>query len=202
MTQTQGRWAFDVEEWKAVVGFEDRYEVSSFGQVRSIPYIKKGKNINGIFSFKTTGKLLKQCESTDHYLQIQLSKNNCKRGTGVHRIMAEAFIPNPDNLPQVNHIDGNKQNNHISNLEWCSAQHNVIHSYTLGLACNKQERHPLTVLTHDKVFRMAEMRYKGFSYKQISEELDLKYDTVWKVINRKNWVESYDKAIEVIKNGK
>lgn len=200
MTQTKGRWAFDIEEWKPVINFEDRYEVSSFGLIRSIPFLKNSRNNHGEYSFMEKGGILKPSKTKDNYFFVSLCRDKYEKRVRVHRLVAEHFLLNPDNLPQINHIDGNKQNNHISNLEWCSAQHNVIHSYKLGLASNKEERHPSTVLTHEKVFRMAEMRYGGYSYKQISEELDLKYATVWSVINRRNWAESYTKAMEMLKN--
>lgn len=82
-------------------------------------------------------KSLKQNKSHCGYLLVCLNAN--KRQTlSVHRLVAKAYIPNPDNKPEVNHIDGNKLNNHYTNLEWCTRKENVIHSFTNGLNSGKK----------------------------------------------------------------
>ena len=96
-----------VEIWKPVVGFEGLYEVSNFGRVKSLK-----RNT-------ATDRLLKP-HNTKKYLQVCLCKNGVKADKLIHRLVAEAFIPNPDNLPEVNHKDENKLNNAVSNLEWIS----------------------------------------------------------------------------------
>lgn len=70
------------------------------------------------------------------YMYVYLNKNAKGKYCRVHRLIAEAFIDNPNNLPQVNHIDGNKQNNRVDNLEWCTSKENIKHSYKLGLSNN------------------------------------------------------------------
>lgn len=114
----------DVEIWKPVVGFEGRYEVSSHGRVNSLQDnhgrpVRKAKTISTSWN--------------GQYLSVQLFVKDVKYFKSAHRLVAEAFIPNPTNLPQVNHIDGVKTNNHVSNLEWCTAQQNIQHGYATGL---------------------------------------------------------------------
>lgn len=114
------------EIWKDVKGYEGYYQVSNLGRVRSLPR-NKGKRVYG-------GKILKQVDRGNGYLCISLSKNNQKSPLiSVHQLVAQAFIDNPNNLPQVNHIDGNKQNNRADNLEWSNASMQAIHAFSLGL---------------------------------------------------------------------
>ena len=100
--------------WKAVAGYEGLYEVSNKGDVRSLKY---GKT-----------KILKPSDNGCGYLQIQLHKDSIRKRMLIHRLVAEAFIPNPNNLETVNHRDENKQNNAASNLEWMTAKDNTTYS--------------------------------------------------------------------------
>lgn len=129
------------EEWRQVKGFEGLYEVSSFGRVRSLDRerhaIKYGKPVVS----KLKGGVMKLGESNRGYYHIILRKDGKAYTLRINRLVAEAFIPNPDNLPQVNHIDGDKKNNAVSNLEWCTCSHNIIHAMDTGLKpCRKKVR--------------------------------------------------------------
>lgn len=110
------------EYWKPVLGYEGLYEVSNCGRVRSLDTYRKGRNGSIIFC---KGKILKPFKNTQGYLKVVLCKNGKVKTFRVHRLVAEAFISNPDNLPCVNHKDENKQNNVVSNLEWCSYSYNI-----------------------------------------------------------------------------
>lgn len=94
------------EIWKHIEGFN--YEVSNYGRVRRIE----------------TGKILKQYENKDGYLRVELRKKGKRKNYRVHRLVATAFISNPENLPQVNHKNEIKADNTVSNLEWCTAKYN------------------------------------------------------------------------------
>lgn len=103
------------EEWKDIVGYEGLYQVSTLGRVKSNP--RNGTSNTEHF---LTIKVYPNCR----YARVVLSKNNRTKSFSVHRLVAEAFIPNPDNLPQVNHRDMNTSNNTVENLEWCDAIYN------------------------------------------------------------------------------
>lgn len=102
-----------IEIWKDIPGYERLYQVSNLGNVRSLNYRRSGKS-----------KLLKQGTDKKGYKQVGLWKNSKRKHYSVHRLVAIAFLPNPNNLPQVNHKDENKANNNIDNLEWCDAKYN------------------------------------------------------------------------------
>ena len=110
------------EIWKDIKGYERLYQVSNLGKIKSLNY-----------NHTKEEKIRKLDKSNKGYLSILLCNNNGKKKYNVHRLVAEAFIPNPDNLPQVNHIDGNKENNQVNNLEWCTNGYNEAHAYKLGL---------------------------------------------------------------------
>lgn len=110
------------EIWKDIENYEGIYQVSNLGRVRSLNY----RNTNKI-------KLLSVHTNTKGYLDAHLAKNGISHHCVIHRLVAKAFISNPNNLPQVNHIDGNKKNNCINNLEWCNNSQNMKHAYKMGM---------------------------------------------------------------------
>lgn len=102
------------EQWRPVNGYEGLYEVSSLGRVKSLNYNHTGRE-----------KILKSGKHRDGYLQVDLCKNGKRKMFRVHRLVAEAFLPNHEGLPEVNHRNEDKTNNCVSNLEWCSSKYNT-----------------------------------------------------------------------------
>lgn len=100
----------DIEEFRDVPGYEGTYEVSNWGRVRR------------------NGKILKPCKNRKGYLLVSLFKNGTKKNARLHRLVASVFIPNPQNLPQINHKDEDKTNNAVNNLEWCDSKYNNNYS--------------------------------------------------------------------------
>ncbi|HNX82189.1 MAG TPA: NUMOD4 domain-containing protein [Candidatus Omnitrophota bacterium] len=133
----------NIEVWKSVNGFEGYYEISSHGRLKS-------------YKKHSDGLILKQTNVKGGYYSVVLSANGKTRSMRIHRIVAETFLSNAGGLPEVNHIDGNKQNNHISNLEWCSRSHNARHSIKLHpKQCNHMNDFnkyikPKSILMYDK----------------------------------------------------
>lgn len=110
-----------IEIWKDYKDYEGLYMVSNWGRAKSLDtYIK---DRNGTVRF-CKGRILKPVIVGRGYLKVNLYKNNKQKQYYVHRLVAEAFIPNPENLPEVNHKDENKLNNNAENLEWCDREYN------------------------------------------------------------------------------
>lgn len=126
-----------MEEWKEIQGYDGRYEVSNEGRVRSYS--------NGRWGNGPSSKLLRLKKSGSGYPMVDLRKPHAGGKVEyrlVHRLVATAFIENPRGLPQVNHKDGDKTNNHVSNLEWVTPSENAYHAFRTGLKkpSEKQKR--------------------------------------------------------------
>lgn len=113
------------EIWKDIKGYEELYQVSNLGRVKSLSRFA--------YNHFTKERIMTPIITKKGYLQIRIRANCKAKGFKIHRLVAEAFIPNPNGLPQVNHIDGNKQNNCVDNLEWCTCKENMQHAVTHGL---------------------------------------------------------------------
>ena len=125
------------EEWKDIKNFEGYYQVSNLGRIRSLDrYViankHGGKKLLKSRIMKTT-KVKGRDGDNSHYLCVNLRKEGKNKVCMVHRLVAEAFIPNPDNLPVPNHIDGNKSNNIVTNLEWTTYSENNQHALDTNL---------------------------------------------------------------------
>ena len=112
-----------MEVWKDIPGYEGLYQVSDMGRIKRIAGYKK-RNKWGSYTILPE-KYMKSSFDKDGYLRIGLAKDRERKTYHVHRLVALAFLPNPNNYPQINHKDENKQNNAVDNLEWCTCSYNI-----------------------------------------------------------------------------
>lgn len=174
-----------VEVWKSVVGFdgyyEGTYEVSNLGRVRSIDR----QLDNGSFA---KGQVRKILLDSFGYPVVGLYKKSKGNQRKVHRLVALAFIPNPENKPAVNHRDGNKQNNNIENLEWVTNRENTNHAYLNKLiVAAKGERNSQAKLTIELVNKAKELHALGWTYEAIGQVIGVKGLHVSRIIKGTRW---------------
>lgn len=138
------------EIWKNVIGFEGLYSISNFGNIKSLS--RKSNISNGNFRI-IKEKIMKPQVTFNGYHAVVLNNGNRHKMVKIHTLVALHFIDNKFNLKEINHIDGNKLNNHFSNIEWCSRSQNVKHSYDKGLrSFNSKMRSALLDANCKKVF--------------------------------------------------
>lgn len=169
-----------MEIWKDIDQF---YEVSSFGNVRS-----RAREVRSTWGglYIKEGRMLKQNDNGQGYAQVQLCYDGIKRTERVHRLVAIAFIPNPDNLPKVNHKDTNKRNNTIGNLEWCTQLFNVQHASENGLMV-KGETAASSKLTEDGVLDIKHLIKEGFTNREIASLFNVHPGTIQCIRLGRNW---------------
>lgn len=154
------------EEWRPVVGYEKYYEVSDHGRVRSLDrLIARNDPRYGVVAVRKSGRVMRPGDSMG-YPACGLVVEGVAIHVKVHRLVAEAFLPNPNGWITVNHIDGNKQNNHVSNLEWASYTQNNIHGHETGLIPVGEKR-PNAKLTEGQVRKI---RAGGKTDREFAEE--------------------------------
>ena len=116
-----------MEEWKDVVGFEGYYQISNLGNIRGLDRkVKSSRSKSGFRTVKS--RKIKTHIDKYGYVSVRLRKEGKTKAFTIHRLVALAFIPNPNNFPSINHIDENKLNNNVQNLEWCTVRYNNLYN--------------------------------------------------------------------------
>ena len=135
------------EIWKPVLGFEEYFEISNLGNLKRKMFYRR--NWQGKMVKVNTNKIVKPTKDRG-YLKINLSVNGKRYLKYIHRLVAEAFIPNPNNYKEVNHIDSNPSNNCVDNLEWCNRKYNI--NYMLKHQEQIKDRHEKRIETLENIF--------------------------------------------------
>lgn len=179
------KYSTETEVWKDVVGFEKYYSVSDSGYV----YSKRKKTI------------MKSGGSSTGYPKIDLYDDDGNRyPVQIHRLVAEHFIPNPHDKPQVNHIDGSRDNNKVTNLEWVTSSENMIHARDIGRLVISAERrakvseffkgenHPRSKLSEEDVRNIWKLKKQGiYTQRKIAEFFKVSESTISMILRKQNW---------------
>lgn len=192
------RW-FDInpllnEEFRDIFNYAGLYQVSNYGRIKSLYYFNK----NRVFRYEP--HILKNFKQKDGYCFNALYKNGIKKQFRTHRIVATAFLPNSNNLPEVNHIDCNRSNNRLDNLEWCTTSYNVKYSFIVGnkvmpqklkemIKNFKGEKNPNSKLKEKDVIDIRKKIKEGIPIKEIAKQYNLNPDYLYLIKNRKIWKE-------------
>ena len=164
-----------LEVWKDVVGYEGFYQVSNFGNVKSLGN-----------KFSRKERLLKLSFQSKGYLTVVLQKDAKRKMVLVHRLVAEHFIFNIYNKPQVNHINGIKTNNRVENLEWVSHRENLDHAIHNDLTL-KGEKNKKSKLKDVDVIEIHSLLQKGTTTKELSETYNVSYSTIDGIRTNRYW---------------
>ena len=174
------------EEWRAVVGYEGSYEVSSWGNARSLDRITE---VDGV-PYKRKGRPLKPGFTSDGYKLVVFCLNGEMKTLHLARLVAKHFIPNPENLEQIDHVDCDKGNNHISNLRWCSRRSNM------DFAIQNKRFASLTrgnrILEWIDVYEIRKKRLEGGRLTEIAVEFGVGAGTISSITNGYNWLNPPD----------
>ena len=163
-----------LETWKPIANFEDYYEVSDKGRIRS----------------NYTNKVLTP-RPVRGYLTVALYKDGKAHNKQIHRLVADAFIPNLETKAQVNHIDGDKTNNSVFNLEWVTPRENNVHAYHTGLkhqpSGERSHRHKLTAIEVAEIRKLYIPRHKEFGCTALGKKYGVSHQHISELVHYKKW---------------
>ena len=178
------------EIWKKIEykNVPDIYEVSNLGRVKRIAHKLQTVNQFGVFDTKRKEKLMGFSPNSNGYFMLRVQIDNQTQAHVVHRLVATAFIPNPENKPCVNHIDLNKQNNCVSNLEWVTYRENSLHASRNGVLFSYKGRDSnLTKYTEEQVEEVYKLCKSGLSQSKAGKVVGMPRPTVASIMQKISW---------------
>lgn len=169
-----------IEEWRPIPNYEDLYLVSNLGRVRSLDRKMRSKKI--YWRIKK-GKVLKACKHLDGYCVVRLCRDAVQIDYGIHRLVALAFLDNKENKLEVNHKNGNREDNRLVNLEWVTPKENMYHSCHIL----RNGRHTAAKLTIEEVKQIIKLYLNGMSAIEIAQMFNVTQGSIRRIYNRQTW---------------
>jgi hypothetical protein len=175
------------EIWKDIKGFEGYYQVSNHGKIKSLS--RSIINSKGIAK-KLSEKILKPRPNKDGYVRVCLYSPSSNVDRLIHLIVAEHFIPKVDGKHQINHINGVKHDNHVSNLEWCTPSENIRHSFDelkREVFFAKGSEHPNSKLNEEKVYAIRKALQEGVSFRKLAKKYGVNRGSIGRIKHGLTW---------------
>lgn len=169
------------EIWKDIDGYEGLYQISTLGRVKAL-----ARDIPG--AYKNKEFIKKLSHDMYGYPQVGLSRNSKYSPKKVHRLVAIAFIPNPNGYKEVNHKDENKDNNHVDNLEWCTTQYNLTYGHRLD--CARGEKNHKHKLSEEQIKEIRKVYVKGglvFGQSALSKKYGVSHQCIGFIVRNQSW---------------
>ena len=181
------------EVWLPIKGWECFYEVSSWGKVKRLKREVYHLRRSDVKPHILKERIWKGFLEVNGYrcVALQDSQNGRRENCKVHRLVAEAFIPNPENKPCVNHMDGIKENNHLSNLEWVTIAENIRHASKIGLLKGALDargtKNSQAKLSESDIRKIRQLKREGMLHKEIADIFNVSRTCITNIVNRKLW---------------
>lgn len=176
------------EIWKDVTGYEGLYQVSNLGRVKRLKYYRENILTGGLSLIKS--KILKPVKHCNGYLFVSLCDGN-QTEQSIHRLVATAFILNPENKPQINHKSGIKTVNFPENLEWCTASENILHAYKTGLRPQGENHHKAKLKGIEVYIIRTKYKTGLYSLRELSKLHGIGYSSIRDIVTEKTWKHGY-----------
>lgn len=171
------------EIWKPIKGYEGLYEISNLGKLKSLAK-SPGVGINKRYM---VDRILPGYKVKRKYIQVQLWKNQKVKVKGAHRLVLETFKPTNNPKLETNHIDGNKYNNNIDNLEWVTSKENKRHAFKNGLCDHRRGECLYNSKLTEKDVKWIRKNHKQYSYSELGKKFDVGKSCIWHIVHRYNW---------------
>ena len=174
------------EEWKDIEGQEGYYMISNLGRLKTIDRVITKSNG---FEYKLKGRVIKTHIDKDNgYERTTLPVDGRRKTAFIHRIVAKAFIPNPENKATVNHKNSIRSDNRVENLEWCTYKENTLHAKNKGrLKQPKGVNHVRAKLKESNIQEVYDLYKKGLSKSEIGRRFGISAGAVYHIVHRKTW---------------
>lgn len=174
------------EEWKDIKGNQEIYEISNLGNIKT-------KDRIGARGYRVRGHILMQRVNSNGYLRCDMNISGKTKSYLTHRLVAKLFIPNPENKPEVNHKDGDKYNNSVKNLEWCTRSENERHAWKTGLKnyiATKGELHGMHKLSANDVVYIRQHHVRNGGYMktgELAKQFNVHPQTITDIVSERLW---------------
>ena len=176
-----------IELWKKIDDTPG-VEISNLGRIKMPHRTSKWGRATKVHP----SRIVEYDNTVDYYHEFDTTFNGKRYRKYVHHLVAKYFIPNPENKPEINHIDGNKSNNRVDNLEWVTHKENCQHAFDIGLS-PKGEKHGQSKLTPEMLIEVKQLYSTGLSQRKVAKIIGISQPLVWAILHEKTWLDKLER---------